>query len=292
MDKHDDEHNNKYKLTIDDEQHYFTLKSIIFHDIKKSISNQKYKDKYEVGDHYHKIITDKEYFLFAFKRLIFNEINKRKYDIKNEDEFYDLISESYIILIELYDKMQINFDTIYKDKTILDKTKVLQSYIRIAYPGRLFNWWCKWRNLKYIANPGGKGTYVKMVYEGFEPELYDYKDMGDKDMGSNDSGEDNTSNNIIKNDTNNGFIDIFLDVEEISINKINIEKFWSTVESIISGIHLIIFEMYYKYEMSYYEIMERLNISKKKVATIKWYSDQKVKEYFKIHNLFGEINER
>jgi hypothetical protein len=271
-----------FDIDIDDEKYSFSLKSLIFNDIKKAISNQEYKDKYSEEDHYAKIISNKEYFLISFKRLIFNEIVKRKYDIKNEDEFDDLVSESYIILIELYDKMQINFNTVYKDKAIIDKTKILQSYIRIAYPGRLFNWWCKWRNLKYIANPkGGKGSYKKIVYDGFDPDIYNYDDRDEYHLSEDEEGVDNVYNHIIREDRNDMFIDSSFDIEEFSINKINLDFFWAAVKEILPDIHFQIFELFYKHSMSYIDIMKKLDINKQKVVTIKWYADQKVKKYFK-----------
>ena len=119
-----------------------------------------------------------------------NRHRKRKYDIRDKDEFDDLISESYKILIELFDKIQNNFKTKYKDKPTVEKTKILQAFIRASYSGRLFNWWCKWRNLKYIVNPaGGRGSYKKMVFNGFNHQIYN--------ENRSDMSEEETEDQII-----------------------------------------------------------------------------------------------
>lgn len=245
----------------------------------------KYKSSYNKDDHYFKIVHDLEYFLISFKNMVYKEVKKPKYDIKSSDEFDDLISESYKILIELYGKMQVWFGEKYKDKPTIEKAKILQVFIRASYTGRLFNWWCKWRNLKYIANPGGKGKYVKMVFNGFEYDS-EVETVEDTKNDEYKSPEKECMDYNFKN----SFIDRFIDIEGVSIDRINIEIFWKNVLNILNDSHYSIFYMYYREKLSYEDIVKKLNISKQKVTTIKWYSDQKVKKYFKDHNIFGDKN--
>jgi hypothetical protein len=113
--------------------------------------------------HYKRLLNDVEYFLTSFNNIVCSEITKNRYDINyNQDDYDDLKSESILILLELYNRVMVWFseDGKYGDKTDLEKIKILQSYIKKAFPGRLFNWWMKWSSLKRIKQEYNEFTFV------------------------------------------------------------------------------------------------------------------------------------
>lgn len=244
-----------------------------------------YKNAYSKDDHYVMIIYDLEYFLESFNYLIYNEIMKHKYDISTSDELDDLVSESKIILIELYRRVKHLLDTKHKDKPNIEKTKILQSFVKKAFHGRLFNWWCKWKGIRRYEIKDKKTGDKKVVYDKvlyrYRPyyDYYGFSPEGPDMMKLALERYDVKAVRLIQGDDDGQYrYDFYID--DVMPAKLMLDRFWDFVNKILSEYHYKIFYMFYAEKKRYEEIMKEFNISRRRLLSLMWYIKDKLKRHY------------
>ena len=229
-------------------------------------------------EHYRKLLTDVAYFLESFQRIIYIEIQKARYDIRNDYEYEDLKSESNVVLITLYRRCMNWFDIggKYANKDMFEQSKILQSYIKKSYPGRLFNWFMKYRTLKRSLPKDDDGEKTKILYKQFIYSLYDEKHFYNKEASnSEDEFLSSPQNLLVETIDNDG------DFEDNIISKLDIDLFWNKLRQILNKKHYLIYEMYYRDSVDSDDISLATGLSKKKVHITIWYINRKLKKHYR-----------
>lgn len=208
-------------------------------------------------EHFKSLNNDMWYFVNSFTTLAIREMeNRSRFKVEYNDDLDDLKAETILILCNLFNKWKVIVKK-YDKESDLDKYKIMQKYVKSCLSNHMFNWWMKNKSIKMVSKnklkrkcpPIGTETYVRVIYN------------------ENDHG--NIINHFFINKTNSKdrLINLF---EEKMISKIDNDIVWKDLKSVVNALHYKAYFLFYKENMSYLDISQRINKSVGQTQNIIW----------------------